>query len=355
MSVVMLPIVVVAALLVGCAERAIPATTHSADKRPATTEVSAVAMPAAPSVTIDPKLPAYTAVSSVSGSVKSVGSDTMNDLMTLWSEGFRSVYPSVRIEIEGKGSSTAMPAMIAGTATFGPMSREPKSSEIDPFEKKFGYKPTLLPAAVDMLAVYVNKDNPIRGLTLAQIDAIYSQHRKGGHPKNVATWGDLGLSGEWENRSISLYGRNAASGTNGYFKEHALFGGDYKGSVKELPGSSSVVQAVAGDKYAIGYSGIGYLTAGVRAVPLAEENGLPLIPADAQHAYSGEYPLARLLLIVVNFKPGVPLDPLRREFICYVYSEPGQRNVIKAGYFPVNDRIAQKSLSVVDLGGDGRP
>jgi len=292
-------------------------------------------------------------VASVSGSIKSVGSDTMNDLMTLWTGGFRNVYPSVRIEIEGKGSSTAMPALIAGTATFAPMSRDPKSSEIDPFEKKFGYKPTLLPAAVDMLAVYVNKDNPIKGLTLAQVDAIYSQHRKGGNPKDILTWGDLGLTGEWKNRSISLYGRNAASGTNGYFKEFALFGGDYKGSVKELPGSSSVVQAVAGDKYAIGYSGIGYITAGVRAIPLAEDSGLPMIPPDAQHAYTGEYPLARLLLVAVNYKPGSPLDPLRREFIRYVYSHEGQNNVIKAGYFPLNAQIASKSLAAVDLNPEG--
>ncbi len=344
-----------AAMLVGCADSSTPSVglrVSNANRGPVQVhKQSASHTPAALSTPIDPKLPDYTSAPSVSGSVKSVGSDTMNDLMTLWSEGFRTLYPSVRIEIEGKGSSTAMPALIAGTATFGPMSRDPKTSELDPFEKKFGYKPTLLPAAIDMLAVYVNKDNPIHGLTLAQVDAIYSLHRKGGHSKDIATWGDLGLTGEWKNRSISLYGRNAASGTNGYFKEHALFGGDYKGSVKELPGSSSVVQAVAGDKYAIGYSGIGYITAGVRAVPLAEDKGLPFVAAEGQNAYSGEYPLARLLLIAVNYKPGSELDPLRREFVRYLYSRQGQSSAIKAGYFPVSATIARKSMTAVGLDG----
>src|SRR5262245_24410302 len=204
----------------------------------------------------------------VSGNVKSIGSDTMNNLMTLWAEDFRKQYPNVQVEIEGKGSSTAPPALIAGTATFGPMSREMKAQEIDEFEAKYGYKPTSLRTSIDMLAVYVNKDNPIESLTLQQIDAIFSKTRKGGETADITTWGQLGLTGEWANKPISLYGRNSASGTYGYFKEHALFKGDYKDSVKEQPGSSSVVQGVASDRYGIGYSGIGYKTADVKAVPL---------------------------------------------------------------------------------------
>ena len=122
-----------------------------------------------------------------------------------------------------------------------------------------------------MLAVYVHKDNPIKSLTLQQVDAIFSKTRKGGFEKDIRTWGDLGLTGEWAKKPISLYGRNSASGTYGYFKEHALFKGDFKDTVKEQPGSSAVVQGVASDKYGIGYSGIGYKTADVRAVPLAAE------------------------------------------------------------------------------------
>jgi phosphate transport system substrate-binding protein len=304
---------------------------------------------AAAQVAVDPALPAYTPVPGVSGNVKSVGSDSMNNEMTLWAEGFLGFYPNVQIEIEGKGSSTAPVALIAGTAHFGPMSREMKAKEIDDFEKRYGYKPTALATSIDMLAVYVHKDNPIQGLTLQQVDAIFSKNRKGGYPKDILTWGDLGLAGEWANKPISLYGRNAASGTYGYFKERALFGGDYKDSVKEQPGSSSVVQGVASDKYAIGYSGIGYKTADVRAVPLAAKEGDRFVEAAAENAYTGEYPLARFLYVYVNKKPGTPLDPLRREFVRYIFSRQGQEAVVKDGYYPVPARVARQQLEAVDI------
>jgi len=298
----------------------------------------------AQTVKVDPKLPTYAgAVQGVSGTLKSIGSDTMNNEMTLWAEGFKKIYPSVQIEIEGKGSSTAPPALISGTAQFGPMSREMKPTEIDDFEKRHGYKPLGLPTSIDMLAVYVHKDNPLAGLTLAQIDAIFSKTRKGGADKELKTWGDLGLTGEWAAKPISLYGRNSASGTYGYFKEHALFKGDFRDDVKEQPGSSSVVQAVASDRYAMGYSGIGYKTADVRAVPIASE-GTSYVEAVPANAYTGEYPLARFLLLYVNHKPGSQMDPLRREFIRYIFSQQGQSDVVKDGYYPVTFEIARKAL-----------
>lgn len=298
---------------------------------------------------VDPKLPDYTPVKGVSGTIKSVGSDTMNNLMTLWTEGFRKYYPSVQIEIEGKGTSTAPPALIAGTATFGPMSRGLKAEEIEAFERRFGYKPTTLPTAIDMLAVYVNKDNPLEGLTLPQVDAIFSKTRKLGYDEDIRTWGQLGLSGPWAKRPISLYGRNSASGTYGYFKEHVLGNGDYKDSVKEQPGSSSVVQGVATDRYGIGYSGIGYETADVRALPLAEDEDSDFVAPEAENAYTGDYPLSRFLLLAVNYKPGSQLDPLRREFVKYVFSKQGQMAVIKDGYYPVNARIATQALESVGV------
>ena len=316
----------------------------------------ALALPAAAQgqapVQLDPKLPAYgKAVQGVAGNIKSVGSDTANNLMTLWAEGFRKHYPNVTVEIEGKGSSTAPPALISGTASFGPMSREMKQKELDEFEQKFGYKPVGLPTAIDMLAVYVHKDNPIKSLTLQQVDAIFSKSRKGGLDKEIVTWGDLGLTGEWASKPISLYGRNSASGTYGYFKEHALFGGDYKDSVKEQPGSSAVVQGIATDRYAVGYSGIGYLTADVRAVPLQADAQSEVIEATAANAYTGEYPLARFIYVYVNSQPGKGLaaDTLRREFVRYVFSREGQADVIKDGYYPVTARIATKALESVGL------
>jgi phosphate transport system substrate-binding protein len=301
----------------------------------------------AQAVKVDEKLPDYRQITGVSGAIKSVGSDTMNNLMTLWQEGFKKSYPGVTVEVEGKGSTTAPPALITGAAAFGPMSRTMKEKEIDDFEKAFGYKPIGVPTAIDMLAVFVHKDNPIKQLSLDQIDAVFSKTRKLGAGKDIMTWGDLGLTGDWASKPISLYGRNSASGTYGYFKEHALGKGDFKDTVKEQPGSSSVVQGVASDKYAIGYSGIGYVTADVRPVPVATNAKSPAIPATPEHAYTGEYPLARFLYLYVNYKPGSQLDPLRGEFLRYVLSRQGQEDVIKDGYYPLTAKMAADALAQV--------
>jgi phosphate transport system substrate-binding protein len=300
-------------------------------------------------VAVDSKLPEYTPVAGISGNLKSVGSDSMNNMMTLWAEGFLRFYPNVQIEIEGKGSGTAPPAMIAGTAHFGPMSREMRGRELDSFQNRFGYPITALETSIDMLAVYVNKDNPIEGLTLQQVDAMFSSTRRGGHQEEITRWGQVGLTGAWANRPISMYGRNSASGTYGFFKENALFGGDYRNEVKEQPGSSSVVQGVASEINGIGYSGIGYMTADVRAVPLtADADGKP-VPATAEFAYSGEYPLARYLYVYVNHRPGSELDPVRREFVRYIFSRQGQTDVVRDGYYPVDANVARRALQSVGI------
>ncbi len=223
---------------------------------------------------LDPGLQPYQPTSGVSGNINSIGSDSLNNVMTLWAETFSKFYPNAKVQIEGKGSSTAPPALIAGTAQLGPMSRAMKGTEIDQFEKKYGYKPTQIRTSVDALGVFVNKDNPIKCLTIPQADAIFSKSRRQGYKEDITTWGQLGLTGEWAAKPISLYGRNSASGTYGYFKEHTLKNGDYKDTVKEQPGSASVVQGVTVDRFAVGYSGIGYATAGVRPVPLTEKEAV---------------------------------------------------------------------------------
>jgi phosphate transport system substrate-binding protein len=297
----------------------------------------------------DSELPAYRPTRGLAGTLTSVGSDTMNLEMTLWSEGFLRLYPNVRAEIEGKGSGTAPPALLAGKSQLAPMSRPMAAREVAEFKKKYGYPPTGLTASLDMLAVYVHKDNPIRGLTLPQLDAVFGRRRKAGLQRGVTTWGDLGLGGPWKDRPIVLYGRNSVSGTYAFFKEHVLLGGDYKGEVHEQPGSATVVQAVAADKYAIGYSGIGYKNADVRAVPLAKGPGSDFVPAQAAHASRGEYPLTRSLYLYVNYKPGTKLDPLRREFLCYAFSKQGQRDIAKAGYIPVSAKTAREALNSVGV------
>jgi phosphate transport system substrate-binding protein len=296
---------------------------------------------------LDPALQPYKQTSGVSGSINSIGSDSLNNVMTLWAETFSKFYPNAKVQIEGKGSSTAPPALIAGTAQLGPMSRAMKGTEIDQFEKKYGYKPTQIRTSVDALGVFVNKDNPVKCLTITQADAIFSKSRRQGYKEDVTTWGQLGLTGEWAAKPISLYGRNSASGTYGYFKEHTLKNGDYKDTVKEQPGSASVVQGVTVDRFAIGYSGIGYATAGVRAVPLAEKEGAQCYEADPDNAYSGNYPLSRFLYVYVNRAPGKPLDPLTREFVKLVLSREGQEVVIKDGYYPIPATIAKEELGKI--------
>jgi phosphate transport system substrate-binding protein len=295
---------------------------------------------------VDPALPAYQKASGVSGNLSSVGSDTLNNLMTLWAEEFKRNYPNVNIQIQGAGSSTAPPALTEGTASFGPMSRLMKDEEIQAFERKHGYKPTAIGVAIDALAVFVNKDNPIKGLTIAQVDGVFSSTRKCGGRK-AERWGDLGLTGDWTGRPLQIYGRNSVSGTYGYFKEHALCKGDFKSTVNEQPGSASVVQSVATGLNAVGYSGIGYKTSGVRTVPLAKKDGGEMVDATEANALSGKYPLARVLYVYVNKAPNKPLTPMELEFVKLVLSKQGQDVVVKDGYIPLPAAMAQKELAKV--------
>jgi phosphate transport system substrate-binding protein len=296
---------------------------------------------------VDPALQPYQKTSGVSGTLNSVGSDTMNNMMTLWAETFRKFYPSVKIQVQGMGSSTAPAALIAGTSQFGPMSRPMRATEIDQFEAKYGYKPTELRTSYDALAVYVHKDNPIEKLTLAQVEAIFGKTRKRGYKQNITTWGQLGLTGDWANRPISLYGRNSASGTYGFFKEHTLKNGDYKDTVKEQPGSASVVNGVTEDRFGIGYSGIGYKTSGVKAVPLSETGTGAFSNGSYEDVTSGKYPLWRYLYVYINKAPNRPLDPLVAEFTKLIFSKEGQEAVVKDGYMPLPAKIAQAEAAKV--------
>lgn len=297
-----------------------------------------------PAFGVDATLPKYIVSSGVSGNISSVGSDTLANLMTLWAEEYKRYYPNVNIQIQAAGSSTASPALSEGTANFGPMSRSMKEKEIGAFEKKYGYKPTGIRVAIDALAVFVNRDNPIQGMTMAQVDAVFSATRKCGAPEDITQWGQLGLSNKWVVRDIQLFGRNSVSGTYGYFKEHALCKGDFKNTVNEQPGSASVVQGVTASINAIGYSGIGYVTSGVKSVPLAQKDGKPFVAATPENSINGTYPLARFLYIYVNKQPNQALPPLEREFIKMVLSQNGQQIVFKDGFVPLPSKVASQEL-----------
>jgi phosphate transport system substrate-binding protein len=298
---------------------------------------------------VDPALPEYQKTSGVSGNLSSVGSDTLANLMTLWAEEFKRVYPNVNVQIQAAGSSTAPPALTEGTSNLGPMSRLMKDNEIQAFEQRNGYKPTPIAVAIDALAVFVHKDNPIEGLTLQQTDSVFSSTRTCGGTEDIVSWGQLGLPGAWASRGIQLYGRNSVSGTYGYFKQHALCKGDFKNTVNEQPGSASVVQSVSASLNGIGYSGIGYTTSSVRAVPLASEPGKPFVAATPDNAINGSYPLARFLYVYINKEPGKDLDPITRQFLTLVLARRGQEVVIKDGYIPLPAKVAARELAKFDL------
>jgi phosphate transport system substrate-binding protein len=294
---------------------------------------------------VDADLPVYKRASGVSGNLSSVGSDTLANLMTLWTEEYKRLYPNVNIQIQAAGSSTAPPALTEGTSNFGPMSRKMKSKELEAFEKRYGYKPTPIKVAIDALAVYVHKDNPIKGMTISQVDAIFSKNRKCGADVDIQRWGQLGMEGQWSGRDIQLFGRNSVSGTYGYFKKKALCKGDYKATVNEQPGSASVVQSVTASINGIGYSGIGYKTSGVKAVALTKKDGKPFIAATKENAANGSYPLSRYLYVYVNKHPNKPLPPLEREFVKMVLSKVGQEVVVKDGYVPLSTKLVEKELA----------
>ncbi len=298
---------------------------------------------------VDPNLPKYEKASGVSGNLSSVGSDTLANLMTLWAEDFKRNYPNVNIQIQAAGSSTAPPALTEGTANVGPMSRKMKDKEMGAFEKHYGYKPTAIPVAIDALAVFVHKDNPIKGMTIAEVDAVFSSTRKCGFKKDVNTWGDLGLEGNLSKQSIQLYGRNSVSGTYGYFKEVSLCKGDFKNNVNEQPGSASVVQSVSESINSIGYSGIGYQTASVRALSLSKKTGKDFVAPTPANAVTGAYPLSRFLYVYINKAPNKALAPLDAEFVKSILSQQGQEVVVKDGYVPVPAVVAERILAELGL------
>lgn len=312
--------------------------------------VVALSLPAASVVSApDSELKDYQVASGVSGNLSSVGSDTLANLMTLWAEEFRRAYPNVNIQVQAAGSSTAPPALTEGTSNIGPMSRKMKDKEIEAFETRHGYKPTAIPVAIDALAVYVHKDNPISGMSVADVDAVFSSTRKCGASDNVSSWGQLGLQGAWQARDIQIFGRNSVSGTYGYFKSKALCKGDYKNTVNEQPGSASVVQSVSTSINGIGYSGIGYKTSSVRAVPLSKKIGGAMVAATPENAVNGAYPLSRFLYVYINKAPGKSLSPLETEFIKLIYSKQGQAVVGKDGYIPLPTSVIERVSAELSL------
>lgn len=301
-------------------------------------------------IRVDPALPEYAPVPGIAGgNIQVVGSETMNNMMTFWLEDFQSMYDEIRPEIDSKGSSNAFPALIAGQANLGQMSREPKNTEIADFRSRYGYDPLVLPTAIDMVAVWVHKNNPIEKISFEELDAIFSSTRLRGARRRATHWTDLLGSGSGNQRPIVCYGRNAASGTYGFFKQMVLNQGDYGPWVNELSGSSIVAQAIGSNPEGIGYSGIGFQTANVKPLSVSARRGGPYFAPQTKFAYSREYPLSRFLYIILNHDPRQDLDPTRREFLRYIYSRQGQEQVVRDGYVPLTAEMATSILGKLGI------
>lgn len=290
----------------------------------------------------------YEAVPGLAGNLSSTGSDTLGGLVSLWARAFSGHHPGVTIEVQASGSATAPPALVEGTADIGPMSRAMTESEIAAFAARFGYPPTALPVAIDAVAVFVHRDNPLREISMRQLDGIFSATRRCGAARHLTQWGELGLDGSWAGRRMDTHGRNSASGTYSYFRGEALCRGDFHVRVNELPGSASVVQAVGASLGGIGYSSLGYASAGVRALPVAAGAGPAILPSRATAA-AGAYPLARYVYAYVNRPPGKALAALDRAFFAFVYSREGQRLVLQEGYVPLPPELIEEQRSVLGL------
>jgi phosphate transport system substrate-binding protein len=296
---------------------------------------------------VDPALADFRQGAAVSGVVRSVGSSTLSNLLFRWSAEFRRLYPEVEMHVIGGGSETALPALIEGRADLGPMSRPMREAESERFRQQFGYAPTRLTVAVDAIAVYVNKYNPLRQISLRELDGIFSALPKSGGPP-IRTWGQLGLEGEWAARKIIVKGPSPTQGMYGVFRSTVLQGGSYRLDMRPEPVASSIVQAVATEEGAIGFASQFLEAARTRALAIAREDGGPYLLPDAEHAIDGSYPLARKLFIYLNRPPGAALAPAVREFVRFVCSEQGQEIAARDGNFPLGAALAGRECAIGD-------
>jgi phosphate transport system substrate-binding protein len=310
---------------------------------------------------IDPSLARYNATAQINGRFKVQGSDTMHALMRRLSLEFQSRQPNVAIDLRSGGSTKAISEFVeplqrgqiavkeerTNPPVLVSSSRELSESEVKRFKSHRGYDPLAIPIAVDAVALYVHKDNPLPGLTLDQVDAIFSTTHYRGYGKDLTTWGDLGLADGWEHAKIHLYGRDRKSGTRAFFQEHVLAGGEFKPALREEPGAASVILAMSRDPFGIGYSGIGLQASSVRIVPLAESAGMPLITPSAATVADQTYPLRRLLYLYVDKPPGASLPQAVQEFLAFVKSREGQEAVVRAGFYPLPmDQMEKFSIAL---------
>ncbi|WP_340680550.1 phosphate ABC transporter substrate-binding protein [Paraglaciecola sp.] len=284
----------------------------------------------------------YQSKGALTGKINSTGSDTLANLMSFWADEFKHRFPNVEFELHSEGSTTAPPALLAGTSNLAPMSRKMRAAELALFQQKFGYQPLAIKVAMDAIAVFVHRDNPLDAITIEQLDRIFSEHTLCGRHAKIVHWGEAGLTGQWAGKKITVLGRDPRSGSYSFFKEISLCGGDFSLDMEALPGSGSIVQAISNNHNAIGFSGMGYKTSGVRTLPIIH-NGIMTLPNISAET-NWDYPLTRFLYLYINKTPSEPLPEVLREFILLVLSNTGQHTVELDGYAAVSETIIEENL-----------
>ena len=299
---------------------------------------------------LDPNLPFYRPVEKLSGELKLGGSNTLSHIASVWIDGFRHFYPDVNISIEVNGSRQAVSDVSAGKTQIGLLSRTIGRSEVDEFRKVHGFNPTVLTPCLERTAIFVHKDNPIAGLTVAQVDAIFSTECRRGADKYCGTWKQFGLEGDWAGQPIVVHGRTKDTGSQVFLQQKVLLGSPFRDDLQTHPTNVKMLQAIAKDPSAIGFSGLSYATPQVRAVPISFAEGEDFVAVDSAEAARGRYPLVRQLQFVVKHDPKEKMPAVEQEFIKYVFSRLGQEDVVKAGFQAIPARPARVALDAVGLG-----
>lgn len=292
---------------------------------------------------LDQSFPPYQPQQDMSGTINLIGSTTMANIADVWRESFMTLHPNVKINIDVKGSVNAVPAVMDGTATFGLMSRGITAEEVTAFQQKFNYPPKVLTPCQELMAIFVNKENPIEGMTLAQVAGIFAADSK------IKTWGDVGVTGAWAGQVIDVHGRADSTGSTQYMQNLILRGAEFKDGMNENKSNMVLVDAIAGSRTAVGYAGMIYGTDKVKAVPLAALPDQPFVDINSAEAALGKYPLMRPLQLVVNQAPGKELTAVQKEFLKYIFSQLGQEDVVKGGFQPVPGQNARFALDQVGL------
>ncbi|MBL8848921.1 MAG: substrate-binding domain-containing protein [Planctomycetaceae bacterium] len=308
------------------------------------------ARPVSAQSALDPSLPPYRAEEQLSGKLTLSGSYTISQVASVWAESFRQFHPDVQIDVQVKGAVESVNAVTSGDAQIGLLSRSILQSEAAAFQQKHGHPPVLLTPMFESIAIFVNKDNPVKGLTIKDLDAIFSFTLKRGAAKPAATWADVGATGPLASQAIAVCGRRQATGVQVFFQEVVLGGGEFRPDMKEILDNVEMLKAIAENPNAIGFAGATYRDPGTRMVPLAVQAGQPFVALDSVEATRGQYPLIRPLQLVINQTPGEPLPELQAEFIKYVFSRFGQEDVVRSGMHPIGARPADLALDAVGLG-----